>query len=108
MPLLPPAFACVGVGIYRLETYTATYKSFVGKHIFRFIILLLILSNMAVGLYGCIVHQRGVIDVLHWLRSESSKVQDVLFLMPCHSTPYYSHLHHNIPMRFLTCEPPIM
>ncbi|KAK0090712.1 hypothetical protein PV326_004054 [Microctonus aethiopoides] len=30
---------------------------------------------------------------------------DVLFLMPCHSTPFYSHLHLNISMRFLSCEP---
>merc|ERR1711988_1972886 len=25
--------------------------------------------------------------------------------MPCHSIPHYSHLHHNISLRFLTCEP---
>ncbi|GAB1607087.1 hypothetical protein Ahia01_000991500, partial [Argonauta hians] len=29
----------------------------------------------------------------------------VLFLMPCHSTPYYSYIHSPVGMRFLTCEP---
>lgn len=30
----------------------------------------------------------------------------VLFLTPCHATPFYSHLHRSIPMRFLDCSPP--
>jgi phosphatidylinositol glycan class B len=30
---------------------------------------------------------------------------NVLFLMPCHSTPLYSHLHTKTQVRFLTCEP---
>ena len=30
---------------------------------------------------------------------------DILFLMPCHSTPYYSFLHANVSLRFLTCPP---
>lgn len=30
----------------------------------------------------------------------------VLFLTPCHATPYYSHLHAPLPMRFLDCSPP--
>lgn len=31
----------------------------------------------------------------------------VHFLMSCHSTPYYSHLHHLVPMRMLDCSPPL-
>lgn len=30
----------------------------------------------------------------------------VLFLTPCHATPYYSHVHLPVPMRFLDCSPP--
>lgn len=30
----------------------------------------------------------------------------VLFLTPCHATPYYSHVHAPLPMRFLDCSPP--
>jgi phosphatidylinositol glycan class B len=29
----------------------------------------------------------------------------VLFLTPCHATPYYTHVHHPLPMRFLDCSP---
>ncbi|KAJ7390516.1 hypothetical protein OS493_024548 [Desmophyllum pertusum] len=29
----------------------------------------------------------------------------VLFLMPCHSTPFYSSVHRNISMRILECPP---
>lgn len=28
-----------------------------------------------------------------------------LFLMPCHSTPLYSHIHVNVPARYLSCLP---
>ncbi|KAF8794530.1 GPI mannosyltransferase 3 like protein [Argiope bruennichi] len=33
------------------------------------------------------------------------KNSNVLFLMPCHSTPYYSYIHQNVSMKFLSCEP---
>ena len=28
---------------------------------------------------------------------------ETMFLLPCHSTPFYSHVHHKIPMSFLEC-----
>jgi GPI mannosyltransferase 3 len=37
--------------------------------------------------------------------ARDERVKSVLFLMPCHSTPYYSTLHYNLPMRFLDCTP---
>src|SRR5947209_8101186 len=72
------------------------------------------------------VHQRGVVDVTHWLRGEeyaptiNSTLENasgakVGFLMPCHSTPWGSHLLEAVEPKkgshskswFLTCEPPI-
>ncbi|KAF4525272.1 hypothetical protein B566_EDAN009355 [Ephemera danica] len=53
-------------------------------------------------------HQQGTIKVMSVLAQEASNnpsSTNILFLMPCHSTPFYSHLHQNVPMRFLTCEP---
>ncbi len=41
--------------------------------------------------------------------AEEAKLQPsmhVLFLTPCHATPYYSHVHTNITMDFLDCSPP--
>ena len=51
--------------------------------------------------------QRGTEDVMFYLSKEAhnGRVKGVLFLMPCHSTPYYSTLHSSLPMRFLDCTP---
>ncbi|KAJ1996955.1 glycosylphosphatidylinositol anchor biosynthesis [Coemansia thaxteri] len=75
----------------------------------RKIILYLLITNVPPTLYLNLVHQRGSVDVMEYLRSEaqSRRIDDVGFLMPCHSTPFYSHLHQPIPMWFLSCEPPL-
>ena len=51
----------------------------------------LILTNLPVALYTSLIHQRGVIDVTLYLHDEAatSSNMSVVFLMPCHSTPYY-------------------
>lgn len=96
-------------------------------------LILLGLANLVLVIFVGIVHQRGAISVMHHLRgldlNETNEA--ILFLTPCHSTPYYrlvnpikfffitigpnnlflfefskkSYLHRNVTMRFLTCEP---
>ncbi|KAJ1277496.1 hypothetical protein BS78_04G008400 [Paspalum vaginatum] len=70
-------------------------------------VILLIITNVPMALYMSLLHQRGTEDVMHYLSKEAhvGRVKSVLFLMPCHSTPYYSTLHYNLPMRFLDCTP---
>ncbi|KAM0952550.1 putative hexosyltransferase [Dioscorea sansibarensis] len=70
-------------------------------------ILFLVATNVPMALYMSLVHQRGSEDAIYYLAKEASdgKVKSVLFLMPCHSTPYYSALHSNLPMRILDCSP---
>ncbi|KAK7085194.1 hypothetical protein SK128_008232 [Halocaridina rubra] len=65
------------------------------------------LPNFIALVYLGMVHQRGPLDTMTVLRQDIAKFEspNILFLMPCHSTPYYSHLHKNVSMRFLTCEP---
>ncbi|PPJ55718.1 hypothetical protein CBER1_08289 [Cercospora berteroae] len=74
--------------------------------------------NAFIAFYVSFVHQRGVVDVMHYLRHrqeawyESSGAGaanvSVGFLMPCHSTPWRSHLvYPEIQAWALTCEPPI-
>ncbi|KAK6007883.1 hypothetical protein QM012_004697 [Aureobasidium pullulans] len=69
--------------------------------------------NVGLALYISRVHQRGVIDVVHYLRhshelKSPTKNSTVMFMMPCHSTPWRSHLvYPNIDARALTCEPPL-
>ncbi|XP_038718835.1 GPI mannosyltransferase 3 isoform X2 [Tripterygium wilfordii] len=73
----------------------------------QFAIFFLLATNIPMALYMSLVHQRGTEDVMNYLSKEArnERVKSVLFLMPCHATPYYSSLHCNLPMRFLDCSP---
>ena len=80
--------------------------------------------NMCIAAYTGYVHQRGVVDVMHYLRQEYEKSllphspdtlgpsvapnMTVGFFMPCHSTPWRSHLvFSEIDAWALACEPPL-
>jgi len=59
-----------------------------------FVVVCLISVNLPASLYTCLIHQRGTIDVMTFLYAETQKspsvdLMSVLFLMPCHSTPFY-------------------
>lgn len=75
----------------------------------RFFLAFLILSNLGAGYYFTRWHQSGALPAIDWIRDEidSGNVTSVSFLMPCHSTPFYSYLHRNVPMKFLSCSPPV-
>jgi phosphatidylinositol glycan class B len=80
-----------------------------GKKILLFIFVAV---NATLAFYISQVHQRGVIDVLHHLRHQhelnASSNTTIMFMMPCHSTPWRSHLvFPGIDARALTCEPPL-
>ncbi|XP_071424528.1 GPI mannosyltransferase 3 isoform X3 [Pithys albifrons albifrons] len=72
---------------------------------FRFIYPVLPFCMFFCGL----VHQRGTLDVMSHIQqlcSNSAQAQAFVFiLMPCHSTPFYSHVHCPLKMRFLECPP---
>lgn len=75
----------------------------------------LIALNIGIGVYTTTVHNSGVLEVLSYLRTthETSSLPrnqtlSAAFLMPCHSTPWRSHLiHPSIHAWALTCEPPL-
>lgn len=77
----------------------------------RFMKYLFLSTNLVLAVYLSTVHQRGVNDAALWIgrrgldSMKSGREESVLFLMPCHSTPLYSHIHHNVSTRFLHCEP---
>lgn len=95
----------------------ATSTTFRKKPVFA----LLVALNVLVAGYTTQVHQRGVLDVMTFLRTEYESVvlpteaEDLLpneifvgFLMPCHSTPWRSKLiHPGLKAWALGCEPPI-
>ncbi|XP_060527304.1 GPI mannosyltransferase 3 [Cylas formicarius] len=71
---------------------------------------IIFLGNVVPTWYLGFVHQRGTLEVMDGLRDIANKDPNnssFLFLMPCHSTPLYSHLHVNVTTRFLTCNPNI-
>jgi len=83
------------------------------------VVIGIVIVNTLIAGYVSVFHQKGVIDVMHYLRHEQearlhpvatgqSADMTVGFLMPCHSTPWRSHLvHPEIQAWALTCEPPL-
>jgi phosphatidylinositol glycan class B len=95
----------------------------------RLTLVFLLLVNIVIALYTTIYHASGPSNVLSYLRQQhelhapaaqtpsnlSPSVKDPSqhgitagFLMPCHSTPWRSHLvYPTIHAWALTCEPPV-
>ena len=74
--------------------------------------IVILVSNLVPAGYLGFVHQQGTVKVMDRLASvatdyktENGQSAKILFMMPCHSTPFYSHIHANVSMRFLSCEP---
>ena len=65
-------------------------------------------TQLPLAAYFSMVHQRGVVDVTHWLRHlPRHEPWSAAVLMPCHSTPWQAYIHQpNATLAFLTCEPP--
>jgi len=107
-PIIPIVFFYAGHCLDLISKYDQKVKSFIKKGIWKSVALL-ILTNIPLAFYIANIHQRGVMDATNFLRNEVRKhdVDGILYLMPCHSTPFYSYIHKNITMDFLTCEPPI-
>lgn len=67
----------------------------------------ILVGNAVPALYFGVVHQAGPLQAMPALRQAATNRTSITFLMPCHSTPLYSHLHLNITTRYLSCEPPL-
>ena len=89
------------------------------------ILPLLLLLNILIAIFTTQYHQRGPLSLMSYLRHEHEQhyltqppalshltqadtSMTVGFLMPCHSTPWRSHLvHSSIKAWALGCEPPV-
>ena len=108
-PLLPAIHIITAQPLYRFASCPRT--------LYRTMISILLVVNVVFSLYISLVHQRGVMDVMHFLRIrhearlqlvDANATTTVGFLMPCHSTPWRSHLVHvSINAWALSCEPPL-
>lgn len=97
-PLLSFCVIFCGMSLAKLQTWRKPAAVF------------LLVSNLIPALYTGLIHQRGTLDVMSDLQrlcdfNSSQTKPDVLVLMPCHSTPLYSHLHCPLKLRFLECPP---
>ena len=98
LPLVP-VMCCIASDL--LSRQSGCWRPFISDQV---ITALILITNIPILLYLSLVHQSGttaVVRELSTLKSGSS----VLFLMSCHPTPYYSHIHSDINLRFLTCLP---
>lgn len=104
---LPPVFQAytpVILGAYRLVYSIRQYTRFSKLPFY-----LCLLAPLLPYLYLNTVHGQAQVDVMNVLRrGEVGDVSSLVALMPCHSTPWMSHLHQDIPGWFLTCEPPLV
>lgn len=75
----------------------------------RCYLIILLLSNLVVGIYLARIHKIAPRPLMDYLRDEVDRgqVRKIYFAMTCHSTPFYGYLHRTIPMEFITCEPPL-
>lgn len=114
LPMLPIAlmFSGYSLSVMAKSDSDTRRKGSPNSHMKRpskvgFAIFVLLATNIPMALYMSLVHQRGTEDVMIYLSKEAQheKVKGILFLMPCHATPYYSALHYDLPMRILDCSP---
>jgi len=90
----------------------------------RFLIGILFVTNILIAIFTTTSHQTAPLTVMTYLRDQHTKnylsqppfgflppapsTMTVGFLMPCHSTPWRSHLvYPSIKAWALTCEPPV-
>ncbi|KAI8905543.1 Alg9-like mannosyltransferase family-domain-containing protein [Gorgonomyces haynaldii] len=109
MPIVPLCLVYGGYGMHNLKLQDQKRNRTGTSSLLNRVILLLLLTHLPLMYYTTRVHKRGQVQVTGWLRKEArlGNIKSVLFLTPCHSTPFYSHVHLNVPMRQLTCEPPL-
>ena len=108
LPLLPMALVYCGYTMHLLHT-KQSLLAWGQRSVFAIVGVNVIMAG-----YLSFAHQRSPVTVMNYLRNEAADpntarpVGSIHFLMPCHSTPYYSQLHQNIPMWFIDCSPPFM
>ena len=92
-PVLPLLLFFAAKQLHKLSPASSTW------------LLLVSAINIPAALYLSLVHQRGVVDTALWLGNQRN-ISRVVYLMPCHSAPMYSHTHRlDITLEYLTCLP---
>ncbi|XP_065157206.1 GPI mannosyltransferase 3-like [Atheta coriaria] len=101
MPLLP-------IALHISADFLTVWSRKASDWLVWLVAVVLLVGNALPAIYFSTMHQKGNLEVMTPLREIANKDPEntnILFLMPCHSTPLYSHLHTNVTVRFLTCLP---
>lgn len=107
LPVLPIALMFSGYSLATMRESKWSKNSKKRSAKLQWSVLFLLATNIPMAIYMSMVHQRGTEDVMNYLSKEAANgnVSRILFLTPCHATPYYSTLHRELPMHFLDCTP---
>ncbi|KAL4936359.1 hypothetical protein BDV06DRAFT_205224 [Aspergillus oleicola] len=123
-PLLPALHILSASALvdFFLPTLTTTHRQYIPR---RLTLIFLLLVNVVIATYTTVFHASGVISILSYLRDQHQVHGNTPqpqnqgtsltyggitagFLMPCHSTPWRSHLvEPTIHAWALGCEPPV-
>lgn len=122
-PLLPLFHVFVTKSLVNLyyprPTTSTTFSKISNKLLIRPRHFFLLLFSLVPAVYLISFHSLAQVSILTTLRS-LPELKSVGFLMPCHSTPWQSHLHlKRLEVEefgsgeggrawFITCEPPIL
>jgi len=96
---------CLGASLTSVGSVLATMRP--GRQ--RVVAMFIVVTNVVAAAYTSVWHQAGTIAVMPHIAAlaRDGKITDggVLFATPCHQTPFYSHVHREIEMRRLECDP---
>ena len=122
-PLLP-SLHILAAGPFSIFLFP-THRSSFSRGLRRILLALFVIASLAMAAFSTKYHQPASLDVLSYLRNEhifhyltqppstaplplADSTMTVGFLMPCHSTPWRSHLvFPSIKAWALSCEPPV-
>ena len=102
-PLQPLFMVIATFGYHRIRVILSNWSN-----LLNIATGLIVTTTVLVAIVVSIYHESGVISVVEYLH-EIPHIESVGFIMPCHSTPWQSHLHRNDihDLWAISCEPPI-
>ena len=121
-PLLPSFHCLAAYSLLRLAhlSQETAARSKLMPSIRKSHVALILGVNIPAIVFFIVIHMRGQVDIMRYLHViPQEALRSVGFLMPCHSTPWQSHLHRRhleiqgIESGYggriwaLTCEPPL-
>lgn len=101
--LIISTFSLLGIMKKRYGDNTDVFISNSKLHVWIFPTL-----SVIIALILCTFNESGTVQVINFLH-QVPQIDSLGFIMPCHSTPWQSHLHRNDinDLWAITCQPPL-